>query len=94
MSTINFLSISLILKETILYNKVIISVNNLYTLFSSLISSTFSFLTNELLLSILKLKYSSITLKEFSKYKDYSITTLYKCFYDFSPNLATSSHFI
>ncbi|KAN0099058.1 hypothetical protein V8E51_012833 [Hyaloscypha variabilis] len=93
-STTNFLSISPTLKETISYNKVTISVDNLRTLFSSLISSTFSFLTDELLLSISKSKYSSITLEEFSKYEDRSITTPYKCFRDFSPNLATSSRFI
>ena len=93
-STTNFLSISTTLKETVSYNKVTISVDNLRALFNSLISTTFRFLTEELLLNISKSKYSSVTLEEFSKYEDRSVTTPYKCFRDFHPNLATSNSFI
>jgi hypothetical protein len=93
-SIINFININFIFKETLSYNKVIISVNNLKGLFKELINNSNSLLKEVFLLNILKYKYKEITLKEFFKVKDKSLTTFFKCFKDFSLNNTLNNTFL
>jgi hypothetical protein len=93
-STTNFISISSTFKETLSYNKVTISVNNLRGLFKELISNSNALLEEVLLLNIPKYKYKEITLEEFSKVEDRSLTTPFKCFRDLSPNSTINNTFL
>jgi len=93
-NTINFININSISKETLFYNKVIISINNLKGLFKELINNSNSLLKEVFLLNILKYKYKEITLKEFFKVKDKSLITLFKCFKDFSFNSTLNNTFL
>jgi hypothetical protein len=93
-STTNFISISSTSKETLSYNKVTISVDNLRGLFKELISNSNALLEEVLLLNIPKYKYKEITLEEFSKVEDRSLTTPFKCFRDLSPNSTINNTFL
>jgi hypothetical protein len=93
-NTINFISISFTSKETLSYNKITISIDNLKGLFKELISNSNSLLKEVLLLNIPKYKYKEITLKEFSKVKDRSLITPFKYFRDLSPNSTINNTFL
>jgi predicted RNA binding protein with dsRBD fold (UPF0201 family) len=79
-STLNYISISNTKKETVSYKKITISVDNLRLLFKELISSSYSLLVEKLLFNISKSRYKEITLEEFSKLEDRSLTTPFKYF--------------
>jgi len=75
--------ISSIIKETLSYKKVTISIDDLRLLFKEVILSTSTILREKLLLNIPLKEYKHITLEDFSNVEDNSITTPYKCFKDF-----------
>jgi hypothetical protein len=93
-NTISFISISFTSKETLSYNKVTISIDNLRGLFKELISNSNALLEEVLLLNIPKYKYKEITLEEFSKVEDRSLTTPFKYFRDLSPNSTINNTFL
>ena len=63
-------------------------------MFSRLLSSTYSILQEKLLFSIPKSRYKDINFSDYSKYKDRSNTTPFKCFRDFCLNLTRNSEFL
>ena len=81
-------------KETLSYKKVTISVDNLRDMFKELVSTSYKFLVEKLLLDISSREYREVTLEEFSKVEDRDNTTPYKCFKDFYPNSSKFSSFI
>jgi Orsellinic acid/F9775 biosynthesis cluster protein D len=93
-STQTYISISTTNKETVSYKKITLSSNNLRLLFKELINSTYNILIEKLLLNISKSLYKNITLEEFSKLEDRSLTSPYKCFRDLSPNLEANNNFL
>ena len=93
-STLNFISISPTKKETLSYMKITLSVDDLRVLFKELINSTYSLLVEKLLLDIPKSRYKEITLEEYAKVEDRSLTTPFKCFRDLSPNLEVNTNFL
>ena len=93
-STLNYISISSTSKETVSYKKITLSSNDLRTLFSSVLSSTYSILKEKLLFNIPKFRYKDINLSDYSKYEDRSNTTPFKCFRDFCPNSIHNSEFL
>ena len=70
MSTLSFISISNTKKNTVFYKSILLSINNLCTLFNNLINTSMVFLEESLLFSISKFKYKDITLEKYSKFKD------------------------
>jgi superfamily II DNA helicase RecQ/predicted RNA binding protein with dsRBD fold (UPF0201 family) len=94
LSTQTYVSISTTSKETVSYKKVTISTDNLRLLFKELISTSYDLLIKKLLLGIPKSLYKDITLAEFSKLEDRSMTTPFKCFRDLSPNLKANNSFL
>jgi hypothetical protein len=93
-STSTFISINHTKKETVSYKKITISVDNLRFIFKNLLNSTNKLLEDELLFGLHYAKYKEVTLESYSKYKDRSLTILYKCFKDLSPNTNNTNDFL
>ena len=88
-----FININIKLK-TISYKKVTLSINNFKELFNKLISNSNTLLEDKLLLNVSKSDYKDITLEEYSKFEDRSLTTPFKCFRDLSPNQERNNNFL
>jgi hypothetical protein len=93
-STQVFVSISTTQKETVLYKSILLSVDQIRRLFSTLIDSSLKYLEEELLFSIPKSRYKDITLEKYSKFEDRSLTTLFKCFSNLCPDFDRNSVFL
>ena len=86
-SSLSNIIISTISKETISYNKVTITIDNLRKVFKELIYASNTFLKEQLLFNISKREYKDVTLEEFSPLEDINNNTPYKCFKDFHLNI-------
>jgi superfamily II DNA helicase RecQ len=83
-----------LVKDTISYKNVTISVENLRLIYKDLINESYDFLINELLLGISSEEYSTITLEEFSKVENRENTTPYTCFRDYHPNKDANNNWL
>ena len=75
-----------LVKKTINYKNVILTISNLRFIFKDLIKENHDLLINDLLLGISSEEYSNITLKEFFKVEDRDNSIFYLCFRDLYPN--------
>ena len=75
-----------LIKETINYKNIILTISNLRLIFKDLIKENHDLLINDLLLGISSEEYSNIILEEFFKVEDRDNSTLYLYFRDLHPN--------